>query len=275
MDVTLLEELCSYISPIMSARLNEERIKIQQEQTHAELKIAKEKSEQADKLKSAFLLNLSHELRTPLNSIMGFSNLLVQKFKGDEKAANYAELINLSGQDLIKMVEDTVEISRLENNEISADLAQHDLVSIIKSIYQEYTVYYQSRYPLLVFNLNLSFQKLMIDTDVQKLKKILRKILDNAGKYTEKGIVEIGVVLVDDEKVSIYIKDTGIGIPTELNEAVFEKFRKIDGKDKIYRGNGLGLPISQALTILLGGGISLNSDTGMGTTVTLTLPLIK
>jgi PAS domain S-box-containing protein len=275
MDITFLEDLCSYISPILTARLNEERVKIQQDKTNAKLIIAKEQSEQSDKLKSAFLLNLSHELRTPLNSIMGFSNLLVQKFKSDEKASNYVELINISGQDLIKMVEDTVEISRLENKEISIDLIEQDLVSIIKAIHHEFTIYYGSRYPSLVFKLNLLHEKLMVRTDIQKLKKILWKVLDNAGKYTEKGLVEIGGPVVDGEEVSIYIKDDGIGIPTELNEAVFEKFRKIDGKDKFYRGNGLGLSISRALTVLLGGDISLSSESGIGTEVTLVLPLNK
>ena len=270
-DREMLDGICKYTSPIVEAMLKEQEMRIEKEKAFLELQIAKERAEESDQLKSAFLLNLSHELRTPLNSIIGFSNLIANQYKDNEDTKRFTDLIDLAGKDLIKMVEDTIDISKLENKSIVAETTPTDLIPLLNEIYDEFKLSFATMYPGIDLFNNTEEKELIVDIDRSKLKKALSKVLDNAAKFTGNGSVTIRCEESENEVV-LTVTDTGIGIPKELNGAVFEKFRKIVEKNSIYRGNGLGLPIAKGLLEAMNARITIESEIGEGTKVVVLLP---
>jgi len=271
-ETELLGSICNYTAPILEAMLNEEQMQRDKQQAFAELLVAKEKAEASDKLKSAFLLNLSHEVRTPLNSIIGFANLLTDKYANDEKTKQFAEMIDIAGRDLMKMVEDTIDISRLENKDEEFHLSHADLVPILNELYEKFSRQFETSYPHLSFRYKRSEEQVTVNIDPGKFKKAVSKLLDNAGKFTPEGGVELKMQK-NGTSVMVSIEDTGIGIPEDLQEAVFEKFRKIEGRDRLYRGNGLGLTIARELLDPMNCDITLDSRVDKGTKVMVKVPL--
>jgi PAS domain S-box-containing protein len=273
-DRELLEAICEYIAPILSAFLNEERMKTEKETAFKELVIAKEKAEETDRLKSAFLMNLSHEVRTPLNAIMGFTSLISQKFSNDENTAGFVKQIDSAGRDLMKMVDDTIDMAKLENRQIQIYKTKKDISKTMKEIAAEYSTHYKTLFPDISFIYKDQTGGLIVDTDHELLKKVIMKVLDNAIKFTEKGKVDLSCILKGKGSVVITVKDNGIGIEEKYHEEVFEKFRKVAvGNKVLYRGNGLGLSISKGIMELLGGSIDLESSEGKGTKIKLLLPV--
>jgi PAS domain S-box-containing protein len=272
-DRELLESICKYIAPILHSYLTGERMKLAKEQAFKELKIAKEKAEESDKLKSEFLLNLSHELRTPLNAIIGFSKVMADLNKDKERNSFYASQINTAGQDLIKMVEDTIEMSKIQCDQVILERNRREIGKTLKEIGQECPRRYGRSYPGIRFTLNDRTGNLLVDTDHEKLRKSLLNLVDNAVKFTGEGTVEIGGYVNGTDHLVLYVQDSGIGIPEDMLEAVFEKFRKIEGGKILYRGSGLGLSISRGMVERLGGKIHLESAEGKGTRATITLPI--
>lgn len=270
-DIETLDGICNYIAPILEAILNQEKMRLEREQTIVELNKAKEQAEEANKLKSAFLLNLSHELRTPLNSIIGFTNILTNQHKNNE-ARRYSEMIELAGQDLIKMVDDTIEMSKLENHDVIYDISSVELIHVLNEIFSEFSTIFSKKYPEIIFSFDCNVKEAFVEIDQYKFKKAISKVLDNAGKFTEKGSVKMGIDL-NAKTAKISIEDTGIGISEELTDAVFEKFRKIDVKDSLYRGNGLGLSIAKGFLEEMSGEIYLETNKFKGTTVHIKIPL--
>jgi signal transduction histidine kinase len=173
----------------------------------------------------------------------------------------------------MKMIEDTIAMAKLESGQIELDPVKQHIGKTLLEIQTEFLNKYKKLYPEIEFYLEDRTQDIIVDTDHQILKIALNNILDNAAKFSRKGIVELGGYSINNTTLLLYVKDSGIGIPKEQQQYVFEKFRKIEDKDMLYRGNGLGLSISKGLVEKIGGSIQLESAPGEGTYVSISIPL--
>ena len=239
---------------------------------------ARRAAEEADALKTAFLANMSHEIRTPMNAIIGFSGLLDKQGLTDEKKKKYIEYINKNGENLLHLIDDIIDISRIESNQIKIQKALCDLHEITEDIYTSMSrVMKKDGKTSVRLIRNYDASELWTYTDGFRLRQVLVNLVHNALKFTDTGSVEIGYHYSSKEKnVLFHVKDTGIGIPAERIESIFERFRKLENmKRKIYGGAGLGLAISKQLINLLGGRIWVESDVGRGTTFYFILPLVQ
>ena len=250
-----------------------------------------EKAEQlqiTSKYKSEFLANMSHELRTPLNSLLILAQQLYENADGNlsEKQVSYAKTIHSCGDDLIQLINDILDLSKIESGYISTDF--------VNLRFQEVAAFVQTTFRHISENKNLRFsidvdEKLpeILETDAQRLNQILKNLLSNSFKFTEKGEVKLhiyeanrnwkqGNPSLDTARrvVAFEITDTGIGIPRDKQNIIFEAFQQAEGStSRKYGGTGLGLSISRGLADLLGGSIELSSEVGRGSTFTLFLPI--
>jgi PAS domain S-box-containing protein len=239
-----------------------------------ELIVAKGKAEESDRLKSAFLANMSHEIRTPLNSILGFTELLSDPAiqTNANQRLEYARIINTSGANLLTIINDIIDISKIEAGQVHVRKSRFSAQELIISIWKEYGLKAQNKGIELKIDNALPEQNIEIESDAAKIKQVLINFVGNAIKFTEKGTVTIGM-RVNGESVLFYVKDTGIGIPKEFHGHIFERFRQIEGSaTRKYGGNGLGLAISKSLIELLGGSIGMESEEGKGATFYISLP---
>lgn len=244
------------------------------------LQDAKHKAEESDLLKSSFLSNMSHEIRTPLNAIIGFVQFLTDENLTIEKRRYFIDIIQRSSSDLLHIIQDILDISRIEAGQIEISESEIHLPSLIKELFTIYTAH-----ELFTQNPDIRFRYVIpdgvhqsiINSDNTRISQILSNLLMNAFKYTETGEVVFGYeVFEDNEKpqVRFFVKDTGIGIPADKFTYIFERFRKVEShKTKLFRGNGLGLTISKKLSELIGGRITLESEVGVGSVFYLTIPL--
>lgn len=239
-----------------------------------ELKIAIEKSKRANKLKTAFLTNMSHEIRTPMNGIIGFSEQLINSDEHDKVRDKYITYIRQSCNDLLHIIDDILDISMIEANEMVAKPENFYIRDLFRELNERYKLEMTANFP----NLTLHFIEsadavLKVNTDKKLLHKILSHLVDNALKFTEKGHVEVGCYLKDRSDLVFYVKDTGIGIEASKLDIIFDNFRQ--GDDTITRnfgGNGLGLPICKGLVMLLGGEIWVKSEFMAGSTFFFSIP---
>ncbi len=241
------------------------------------LKKAKEKAENADKLKSAFLANMSHEIRTPMNAILGFSNLLADDTIKKEKRKRLASYIIKSGNTLLQLINDIIDVSKIEAEQLEinkADCQINQLFEELELMYHDKNYYDYTNKTDLRFIKN-SDCDLKLFTDGIRLKQVLINLINNALKFTEKGFVEITWEKNNDNRTVIFsVKDTGIGMTEEQKEIVFKRFTKLENeRQKLYRGAGLGLAISKNIITLLGGKIWLESQLKKGTTFYFTIPI--
>ena len=232
----------------------------------SELIAAKEKAEESDRLKSAFLANMSHEIRTPLNSIIGFSDLMLDPDYDTSQYVKFAKLINASGNNLLAIISDIMDISKIEAGQVNIKKQLHSANKLISDIQGEFAFKAMEKGIELRIELSNPNDEIFIESDENRLRQILVNFVGNAIKFTEKGFIVIGIEIVGDY-VQFYVKDTGIGIPKEFHEQIFERFRQVEtGNTRKYGGNGLGLPISKSLVELLGGSIWMESEHGKGST---------
>lgn len=239
---------------------------------------AKEKAEESDRLKTAFLQNMSHEIRTPMNAIMGFSSLLASNFNDKEKLEFFSRIIDSRCNDLLDIINDILDISKIESGQSSIKIENCN----INELFDELTLFFNDyRVRLKTKDVNLRFQYhpdpllSVIRTDKLKLKQILINLVANALKFTEKGVVECGYKL-EEGKLQFYVSDTGIGIPTDKFQFVFERFSQL--KHPSFQntgGTGLGLPIVKGLVKLLGGNVWLESECKKGSTFYFTIDYVK
>ncbi len=239
---------------------------------------AKEATEKAAQLKSAFLANMSHEIRTPLNSILGYTDLMLEELE-DEKIQKWLNTINNSGNQLLQLINDIVDVSKLEAGEVTMHFTSVDIVNLVVQMHDELT--YQSTQSTTDVDFRCSIpdgiNKYCIRTDETRLKQILYNILGNAFKFTEKGYIDFGFKIAKNkEKITFFVKDTGIGISEEYKKHIFNRFHQGEHiADKAVQGTGLGLSISQGLTGLLNGEMWLESEKGKGSTFYISLPVVK
>jgi PAS domain S-box-containing protein len=242
----------------------------------AELVVAKEKAEESDRLKTAFLQNMSHEIRTPMNAIMGFSELLFEFADDKEKLKNYTDIINLRCNDLLDIINDILDISKIESGQLPVNISEtnlNDLFAELSSFFVEYQQRLNKQHIIFSMQAFGNPQKNLILTDKVKLKQIFINLISNAFKFTDVGKIEGGCKLDENQNLLFYVTDTGTGIPANKHQFIFDRFTQIhyEGKKNIG-GTGLGLPIVKALVNLLGGTISLESEAGKGSTFFFSIP---
>lgn len=250
-------------------------------ETNQKLLHAKRRAEESDKLKSSFLANVSHEIRTPLNSIVGFSNLITSTEFSEPQRKEFSDIIQRNAEELITIINDIIDISKIEANLLYFRFGKFSVAQLLNELFASF-----KNHNLFTEKTNLEIellqpeQEVFIATDRHRVKQILSNLLHNALKYTEKGKIELGFTLKrkpnNTQTIEFFVRDTGIGIPKDKFEYIFQRFRKIQhGKDQLFRGNGLGLSISRSLAQLLGGNMRVESQIGKGSTFYLTLPTEK
>jgi signal transduction histidine kinase/CheY-like chemotaxis protein len=240
-----------------------------------ELIKAKIKAEEGDRLKSSFLANLSHEIRTPMNAINGFTELILNTKISETEKLEYLNVIEKSGKNLVGIIDDLIEMSKIDSNQLTPNLNIINLDSLVAELYETVKV--------TIINKEIDFKlikskspaKFNIVTDDIKLKQVIINLLTNAIKFTEKGSVSFGFE-IDEEKelINFTVKDTGLGIDEDNHKYIFDRFKRVDSDISIKVGGlGLGLAISKAYIDLLGGTISLESKVGEGSTFYFSIPL--
>jgi PAS domain S-box-containing protein len=237
-----------------------------------ELAKAKEKAEESNRLKTAFLQNMSHEIRTPLNAISGFSGLLDKSEISEEKRKSFVSIIQNSSNQLISIVTDILTISSLETKQEKVNVSSVCINTIIVELLAIFKQQAQNQNISLYAKQQLSDKQSEIYTDKTKLTQILTNLISNALKFTHEGFIEFGYNLKENE-FEFYVKDSGIGIKQEFHNIIFERFRQADKSiNKIYGGTGLGLAISKAFVELLGGKIWVQSEIEKGSIFYFTIP---
>jgi signal transduction histidine kinase len=218
-----------------------------------ELLKAKEKAEESDKLKSAFLMNMSHEIRTPMNGILGFLNLLNQPGLSEDEKSDYLEIVNKSGERLLSTINDIVEISKIESGDLKIDLQEIDISEVMKFHFDFFRIQAREKGIEMKFKNQISVDAAVIKTDKSKLDAILSNLIKNAIKFTNIGGIELGNYLKDNY-LFFYVKDSGKGIPEDKLKVIFERFRQVEsGNTKEYEGSGIGLTIVKAYIEALNG----------------------
>lgn len=250
-------------------------IALHRRQLEDELVRAKEKAEETDKLKTAFLANMSHEIRTPLNGILGLTQLMHNPSLEEETRKEYLSLITVNGRLLLNLVNDIIDISRIESNQIEIN---EDIFSL-SHLFQDLEKFFKSEIMARKKdNLHLTISKCVntsdnLTGDNHKIRQVLTNLLSNAIKFTSKGDIEVGSRIKEDDTILFYVKDTGIGIPAEQLESVFNRFTQVDQSlTRSYGGSGLGLAICKGLVDKMNGKIWAESDGINGSVFYFTLP---
>ncbi len=237
-----------------------------------ELKYAKEKAEESDKLKTAFLHNISHEIRTPMNAIIGFSGFLNDPDLDVEKRGHFIEILNQSCFQLLGIIEDIVRIASIESGQEKVRDNQVNLNFITKIIFNQNAAKAKAKGLDFYFENALQDVEAEIITDRTKLEQILTNLVGNALKFTSMGLVKFGYELVDDH-IRFFVEDTGIGIPLNMHQEIFKRFRQVETDDtRNFGGSGLGLTLSKGYVELLGGQLWVKSEPGAGSVFYFTIP---
>jgi signal transduction histidine kinase/ligand-binding sensor domain-containing protein len=237
-----------------------------------ELGIAIHKAEESDKLKSAFLANMSHEIRTPMNAIVGFANLLKDDAIDPEERHEYIDVINANSEVLLVLIDDILDLSLIEADQLNIKKEVFGLNEIMDHLYSSFSLMNRKDNLVIKLNNELHNQNLKIYSDRIRINQILSNLLNNAYKFTDKGYIELGLKKENDRLI-MYVRDTGIGIKESDLDKIFERFRKSEAKSNtLYRGTGLGLAISKALARLLGGNLTAESAVGQGSVFYFNMP---
>ncbi|MBC8005555.1 MAG: response regulator [Verrucomicrobia bacterium] len=245
-----------------------------------ELKNAKTKAEESDNLKSAFLANMSHEIRTPMNAIIGFSEMLKDPDLATGERDEFISIINSNGESLLKLIDDIVDIAKIEAGHISIKKTSSNLNKmaselqlLVKEIKKQNS---KQNVKLINLNENDLFEHTIV-TDHHRLRQVLINLLTNAVTFTNEGFIRFGFSLSEDKsKIIFMVQDTGIGIPKDKQEIIFERFRKAsENQERLYPGTGLGLYITKTIIKLLGGEIWMDSKPGIGSNFYVSIPYEK
>jgi PAS domain S-box-containing protein len=235
------------------------------------------KIEENDRLKTAFLQNMSHEIRTPMNAIIGFSSLIVKNFNNKIKLEKYSEIISQRCKDLLDIINDILDISKIDSGLLPFCMEECNLDTLFNELKTFFTEQQSKKNKQ---NIQFSLQahcgqeNMIIVTDTVKLKQIFINLISNAFKFTDFGKIEGGCKMNDKNNLLFYVSDTGIGIPPEKHNIIFDRFTQLNEDiDRKTGGTGLGLSIVKGLVDLLGGKLFLESEPGKGSTFSFTLPI--
>jgi CheY-like chemotaxis protein/nitrogen-specific signal transduction histidine kinase len=242
------------------------------EERTKELLKAKEQAEESDRLKSAFLANMSHEIRTPMNGILGFAELLKEPGLTGKEQQDYIKIIEKSGARMLNIINDIVDISKIEAGLMKIEIHELNVNEQILDIYNFFKPEVEAQGMTISFSTPLPAKEANLKTDREKVYAILTNLVKNAIKYSNTGTIEIGYKKRECD-LEFYVKDTGIGIPNDRHGAIFERFIQADIPGEwAQQGAGLGLSITKAYVEMLGGKIRVESQLGVGSTFYFTLP---
>ncbi|MFP4024921.1 MAG: cache domain-containing protein [Thiohalospira sp.] len=247
----------------------------QQKETERILHEAKIKAEESDRLKSAFLTNMSHEIRTPMNAITGFSNLILNRKLSEKEKTDYLNIINKSSNNLLEIIDNIIDVSKLEAENLVVNKVKCNINTILDELYIDFHKLKKERNLAqidLILTKGVKTNGFEVITDPKRFKQIFTNLLDNAFKFTEKGKIEFGYT-IDNNNLLCFIKDAGIGISPEYKKYIFEPFRQADDSPtRRYGGAGIGLTITKKLVELLGGKIQVVSEKNKGANFYFNIP---
>jgi signal transduction histidine kinase len=246
---------------------------VERKKVEQELNTAVIKAKESDRLKSAFLANMSHEIRTPLNSIIGFSELMADPDFDSGQQTEFAKIIINSGNSLLTIISDIMDFSKIEAGQVIVSKLQFVVQKLIYKLQKEYSLAAQDKGIELRIDPQNPKEDIWIKSDENRLRQVLVNLVGNAIKFTKKGYVEIGIKATGD-CIQFHVSDTGIGIPEEYHDEIFERFRQVESSNsRKYGGNGLGLAISKSLVEIMGGEIWIESVQEKGSTFYFTIPI--
>ena len=235
-----------------------------------ELIRAKEKAEEADKLKSSFLANMSHEIRTPINGINGFLNFIADENLSPKRRQEYITIVHNSCTQLIRIIDDIIDIAKIEAQQLNIRPMTFNLNDLMVELHTFFESYLQANKKdkvELVLDDSQFVEHCVILSDPIRLRQVITNLIGNASKFTEKGYICFGYKSLPHNKLEFWVEDTGIGMPTNQLEVVFERFRQVElTNHRKYGGTGLGLTISRSLVQMMGGNITVESVEGEGST---------
>lgn len=261
-DITIRKEM----------ELAQKKHEQEEKELYFKLLAAKEKAEESERLKMAFLANMSHEIRTPMNGIIGFMELLKEPNLEEQSRKEYINLVNISGQRLLSTINDIMEISKIESGELTIHSDIINLEELMRYYYNFFQPETESKSLELKLGFHLYGQESEILSDKPKIDSILTNLIKNAIKFTDKGCIEFGNY-IDDEDVVFYVRDTGKGIKDDMHHQIFERFVQADNHfSRSYEGSGLGLAIAKAYAEVLGGKIWVHSEPYKGSTFSFSIP---
>jgi hypothetical protein len=258
--------------------------------TQTDLKKAKEQAEESDRLKSAFLANMSHEIRTPMNGILGFAGLLKEPGLDGEEQQEYIRIIEKSGARMLNIINDIVDISKIESGQMKISFSDTDINIQTGYIYNFFKPEIEAKGMQFSYRNALTGKEAIIRSDREKIYAILTNLVKNAIKYSDHGSIDFGyilkpavmaahpesgaIIVAKERELEFYVSDTGIGIPVNRQKAIFDRFVQADIADKrAFQGAGLGLSITKAYVEMLGGRIWVKSAEDAGSTFYFTLPM--
>ncbi|TKG96659.1 hypothetical protein EYV94_05250 [Puteibacter caeruleilacunae] len=241
-----------------------------------ELIDAKNRAVEADQLKTAFLANMSHEIRTPMNSILGFADLITQEGYSEEEKDRFKDIINEKGNELLHLINDIIDIAQIQEGQVKINPVAINITDLINEVYNSF-----KKHPLVKGKPHILFSKhiphykesLFVTADAYRLKQVFHNLLSNAFKYSDEGEVKFGFKQ-DHNQICFFVKDTGIGIPINIQHLIFERFNQkkyLHGKPE--GGTGLGLPISKSIVELMGGELKFTTEEGHGSEFFFCMPL--
>ncbi len=239
------------------------------------LKEIKEKAIESNRLKTAFLSNFSHEIRTPMNAIIGFSEIIMRETISDEKKKEFSDLIQENSRVLLKLIDDIIDLSSIDAGLVALNEKHCKLNSLLDKIYLEYSkkAVAKGTNIKLVLKKARPFPDFTILVDSERLGQVISNLVENALKFTEKGRIDFGYVIKNENSLLFFVKDTGIGIPESKLNSVFDRFKSGDETlTRNYGGTGLGLAISKSIVELMSGRIWVRSIPNQGSTFFFTVP---
>lgn len=242
----------------------------QLEYSQYQLRIAKERAEEANRMKTNFVSNMSHEIRTPLNAITGFSNLLADSVSDNQELKEYVKIITDNSDMLLRLINDILDISRLESGKSQFFYETVDIVPYCKGVINTIA---QSVEQGVELKFKCEESRVVVKTDVTRLQQVLINLMNNAVKYTHQGFIELWIEKrVKDNELRIVVSDTGVGIPKDKQDIIFERFEKVN---EYIQGTGLGLSICQMTLDKMGGKIQVDHEYTQGARFVCTIPLTK
>jgi len=237
----------------------------------------KKKDEELRKIRNAFLSKIGHEFRTPMNSIIGFSNILAKNNLTDDQKELYLEYINISSEDLLKLVENMIDLAMLESGQIELNLAPCSVNALLNELYAHFNMekhVLEKHSIALLMSKSLEDIDMVIKTDILRLKQVLSILIENGLKFTEKGVVEFGYEVNDNKQLYFFVKDSGIGISKDLQNTIFSSFQKEnDDSENQKPGAGIGLAIASEVINLMGGDIGFEPNPTRGSLFYFTIPM--
>jgi PAS domain S-box-containing protein len=263
---------------IIETFVHQVSVALHRSQLEYELIMAKERAEESDKLKTAFLANMSHEIRTPMNGLLGFAEMLNDDKLSPADRKKYLKIINNNGKMLINLIDDIIDFAKIEAGQIKVVHSDFSLNSLLKQVHSSFLsekLKKDKSKVQLRLKKALTNENCYIKSDPNRIRQILTNLIGNSFKFTNSGHIEFGYRLIDDNMLTFYVEDTGIGIPQKKLNVIFERFIQADSSPtRKYGGSGLGLAISKGLVDLLNGKMWAESEVGKGSTFYFTVPYV-